>query len=97
MLYYLLTRMVLQMRGSFTGGAAQWDVMVDMFFYREPGACGTGGAVEYWRGGWYSGGEAVQGGWRCWMGALCAHQRRARGSESELCVGTERWGGTHAC
>jgi small subunit ribosomal protein SAe len=35
MLYYLLTRMVLQMRGT-VSAANPWDVMVDMFFYREP-------------------------------------------------------------
>jgi len=34
-LYYLLARMVLQMRGTVTP-SAQWDVMVDLFFYREP-------------------------------------------------------------
>ena len=34
-LYYLLTRMVLQMRGA-VSAAHPWDVMVDMFFYREP-------------------------------------------------------------
>lgn len=32
-LYYLLARMVLQMRGSVTP-TQQWDVMVDLFFYR---------------------------------------------------------------
>lgn len=35
MLYYLLTRMVLQMRGA-VSATNPWDVMVDMFFYREP-------------------------------------------------------------
>ena len=35
MLFYLLTRMVLQMRGT-VSAANPWDVMVDMFFYREP-------------------------------------------------------------
>lgn len=35
MLFYLLTRMVLQMRGT-VSTANPWDVMVDMFFYREP-------------------------------------------------------------
>ena len=34
-MYYLLCRMVLQMRGSVTP-ERPWDVMVDMFFYREP-------------------------------------------------------------
>lgn len=34
-LYYLLARMVLQMRGTISP-ANPWDVMVDMFFYREP-------------------------------------------------------------
>merc|ERR1719359_493543 len=34
-MYYLLSRMVLQMRGSITL-ERPWDVMVDMFFYREP-------------------------------------------------------------
>jgi small subunit ribosomal protein SAe len=34
-LYYLLARMVLQMRGTVTA-ASPWDVMVDLFFYREP-------------------------------------------------------------
>lgn len=34
-LYYLLTRMVLQMRGT-VSAANPFDVMVDMFFYREP-------------------------------------------------------------
>ncbi|KAH7623825.1 hypothetical protein Ndes2526B_g01073 [Nannochloris sp. 'desiccata'] len=35
MLFYLLTRMVLQMRGT-VSASNPWDVMVDMFFYREP-------------------------------------------------------------
>ena len=35
MLYYLLARMVLQMRGTVTP-SQPWDVMVDLFFYREP-------------------------------------------------------------
>lgn len=34
-LYYLLSRMVLQMRGT-VSAQAPWDVMVDLFFYREP-------------------------------------------------------------
>jgi small subunit ribosomal protein SAe len=34
-LYYLLARMVLQMRGVVTPNNP-WDVMVDLFFYREP-------------------------------------------------------------
>ena len=34
-LYYLLCRMVLQMRGT-VSAANPWDVMVDLFFYREP-------------------------------------------------------------
>lgn len=34
-LYFLLARMVLQMRGS-VSAANPWDVMVDLFFYREP-------------------------------------------------------------
>ena len=34
-LFYLLTRMVLAMRGTVSAANA-WDVMVDMFFYREP-------------------------------------------------------------
>ena len=34
-MYYLLSRMVLQMRGTVTP-ERPWDVMVDMFFYREP-------------------------------------------------------------
>jgi len=34
-LYYILCRMVLQMRGTVTS-ANPWDVMVDLFFYREP-------------------------------------------------------------
>jgi small subunit ribosomal protein SAe len=33
-LYYLLARMVLQMRGTVTA-SNPWDVMVDLFFYRE--------------------------------------------------------------
>jgi small subunit ribosomal protein SAe len=32
-LYFLLARMVLQMRGV-VSAAAPWDVMVDLFFYR---------------------------------------------------------------
>ncbi|XP_016452220.2 small ribosomal subunit protein uS2 [Nicotiana tabacum] len=34
-LFWLLGRMVLQMRGSIPQGH-KWDVMVDLFFYREP-------------------------------------------------------------
>ncbi|XP_078441074.1 small ribosomal subunit protein uS2-like [Wolffia australiana] len=34
-LFWLLARMVLQMRGSILPGQ-KWDVMVDLFFYREP-------------------------------------------------------------
>mmetsp|Transcript_24964 Transcript_24964/g.79080 ORF Transcript_24964/g.79080 Transcript_24964/m.79080 type:complete len:295 (+) Transcript_24964:88-972(+) len=34
-LYYLLARMVLQMRGTISPNNP-WDVMVDLFFYREP-------------------------------------------------------------
>jgi len=34
-LYYILARMVLQMRGSLAVGQP-WDVMVDLFFYRDP-------------------------------------------------------------
>lgn len=34
-LYYLLSRMVLQMRGTISP-ANPWDVMVDLFFFREP-------------------------------------------------------------
>jgi len=34
-LYWLLSRMVLQMRGSLQPGQP-WDVVVDLFFYREP-------------------------------------------------------------
>ncbi|KIZ04526.1 small subunit ribosomal protein SAe [Monoraphidium neglectum] len=34
-LYYLLARMVLQMRGT-VSEANPWDVKVDLFFYREP-------------------------------------------------------------
>ncbi|EMS59326.1 40S ribosomal protein SA [Triticum urartu] len=34
-LYWLLARMVLQMRGTILPGH-KWDVMVDLFFYRDP-------------------------------------------------------------
>eukprot|EP00252_Welwitschia_mirabilis_P005987 TRINITY_DN165_c0_g1_i1.p1 TRINITY_DN165_c0_g1~~TRINITY_DN165_c0_g1_i1.p1 ORF type:complete len:319 (+),score=76.74 TRINITY_DN165_c0_g1_i1:181-1137(+) len=34
-LYWLLARMVLQMRGSILPGH-KWDIMVDLFFYRDP-------------------------------------------------------------
>ncbi|KAL6010531.1 hypothetical protein ACLOJK_000965 [Asimina triloba] len=34
-LYWMLARMVLQMRGTILPGH-KWDVMVDLFFYREP-------------------------------------------------------------
>jgi small subunit ribosomal protein SAe len=34
-LYYMLAKMVLQMRGSLPYGQP-WDVMVDLFFYRDP-------------------------------------------------------------
>jgi small subunit ribosomal protein SAe len=34
-LYYILCRMVLQMRGT-VSAQNPWDVMVDLFFYREP-------------------------------------------------------------
>lgn len=37
-LYYVLARMVLQMRGAVSrgGGNAAWEVPVDLFFYRDP-------------------------------------------------------------
>lgn len=37
-LYYVLARMVLQMRGTVSrgGGNAAWEVPVDLFFYRDP-------------------------------------------------------------
>jgi small subunit ribosomal protein SAe len=44
-LYYLLTRMVLQMRGT-VSAANPWDVMVDMFFYREPEEAKEEGEAE---------------------------------------------------
>merc|ERR1712022_94887 len=34
-LYFLLARMILQMRGTISA-SNPWDVMVDLFFYREP-------------------------------------------------------------
>ena len=34
-LFWILARMVLQMRGTISPGP-KWDVMVDLFFYREP-------------------------------------------------------------
>lgn len=34
-LYYILARMVLNMRGTLRYDA-QWDVQVDLFFYRDP-------------------------------------------------------------
>ncbi|KAH0703100.1 hypothetical protein KY285_017378 [Solanum tuberosum] len=34
-LFWILARMVLQMRGTISAGP-KWDVMVDLFFYREP-------------------------------------------------------------
>jgi small subunit ribosomal protein SAe len=55
-LFWLLARMVLQMRGTISA-AHPWDVMVDLFFYREPdegkdredeeGAAVEFAAVEY--------------------------------------------------
>jgi small subunit ribosomal protein SAe len=55
-LFWLLARMVLQMRGTISA-AHPWDVMVDLFFYREPeeskdrdeeeGAAPEFAAVEY--------------------------------------------------
>eukprot|EP00475_Leptophrys_vorax_P042677 TRINITY_DN80503_c0_g1_i1.p1 TRINITY_DN80503_c0_g1~~TRINITY_DN80503_c0_g1_i1.p1 ORF type:complete len:306 (-),score=38.72 TRINITY_DN80503_c0_g1_i1:272-1189(-) len=56
-LYWLLARMVLQMRGTISVNQP-WDVMVDLFFYRDPeetkeateeegAAAEFGGAVEY--------------------------------------------------
>jgi len=55
-LFWLLARMVLQMRGTISA-AQPWDVMVDLFFYREPeetkereedeGAAPEFAAVEY--------------------------------------------------
>lgn len=39
-LYYLLTKMVLQMRGI-VSASNPWDVMVDMFFYRYVVDCTT--------------------------------------------------------
>ncbi|CAI5489338.1 unnamed protein product [Closterium sp. Naga37s-1] len=55
-LYWLLARMVLQMRGSILP-SQPWDVMVDLFFYRDPeetkeeqpeeGAAAEFGAVEF--------------------------------------------------
>jgi len=34
--WWLLTREVLRLRGTITREAGAWDVMVDMFFYRDP-------------------------------------------------------------
>ena len=49
-LFWLLARMVLQMRGSLLPGH-KWDVMVDLFFYREPEEAKDkeeeGAAIEY--------------------------------------------------
>ncbi|TQE09729.1 hypothetical protein C1H46_004686 [Malus baccata] len=49
-LFWLLARMVLQMRGSLLPGH-KWDVMVDLFFYREPEEAKDkeeeGAAMEY--------------------------------------------------
>ncbi|EEH60494.1 uncharacterized protein MICPUCDRAFT_13384 [Micromonas pusilla CCMP1545] len=65
-LYYLLARMVLQMRGTISP-ANPWDVMVDLFFYREPEeledkpeepAAAAGGAV-----GGFGGAVPVAGQW----------------------------------
>eukprot|EP00195_Chlamydomonas_chlamydogama_P014644 CAMPEP_0202899750 /NCGR_PEP_ID=MMETSP1392-20130828/7891_1 /ASSEMBLY_ACC=CAM_ASM_000868 /TAXON_ID=225041 /ORGANISM="Chlamydomonas chlamydogama, Strain SAG 11-48b" /LENGTH=276 /DNA_ID=CAMNT_0049586007 /DNA_START=63 /DNA_END=893 /DNA_ORIENTATION=- len=44
-LYYLLARMVLEMRGA-VSAAQPWDVMVDLFFYREPEETREGGEDE---------------------------------------------------
>uniref|UniRef100_A0A2C9VVC7 40S ribosomal protein SA n=1 Tax=Manihot esculenta TaxID=3983 RepID=A0A2C9VVC7_MANES len=42
-LFWLLARMVLQMRGTIPQGH-KWDVMVDLFFYREPEGTRRGGS-----------------------------------------------------
>ncbi|KAJ8559729.1 hypothetical protein K7X08_003787 [Anisodus acutangulus] len=62
-LFWLLARMVLQMRGAISQGH-KWDVMVDLFFYREPEEAKEQEeevpALDYAD---YSAGAAVAGDW----------------------------------
>jgi len=50
-LYFLLAKMVLTMRGT-VSAANPWDVMVDLFFYREPEETKEAAAEEEGTGEW---------------------------------------------
>lgn len=62
--YFLLARMVLTMRGTLTPDTP-WDAMVDLFFYREPEEPEAEAEEEtYGGGGGYTGGDTGGGGFQ---------------------------------
>jgi len=65
LMYWMLAREVLRLRGTLTGGEA-WSIMVDLFFYRDPEdeKAVAGDEVPTGEGGQHvEGGDAAEGGY----------------------------------